>query len=72
MKNDTAVLLVFAAVGMLICAAYATQAEALCGQNASALCNDGTLSFSENCRGMCSYHGGVRHFYSNCGLSAGN
>ena len=27
---------------------------------ASAICNDGTYSFSQNHRGTCSHHGGVR------------
>lgn len=31
--------------------------------NASALCRDGTYSFSQNRRGTCSHHGGVAEWY---------
>jgi hypothetical protein len=30
---------------------------------ATALCNDGTLSYSAHHEGTCSHHGGVRIFY---------
>lgn len=30
---------------------------------ATALCNDGTYSFSQNRRGTCSHHGGVRQWF---------
>lgn len=37
-------------------------------QTATALCNDGTYSYSQNCSGTCSSHGGVKIWYvSNCG-----
>lgn len=36
--------------------------------SATALCNDGTYSYSQNCSGTCSSHGGVKTWYvSNCG-----
>ena len=34
---------------------------------ASARCNDGTLSYSDNCSGTCSSHGGVNEWYNDCG-----
>jgi hypothetical protein len=37
------------------------------GSSPSALCNDGTYSYSANCSGTCSHHGGVREWYNNCG-----
>lgn len=37
---------------------------------ATAKCNDGTFSYSQNCSGTCSSHGGVQIWYvSNCGNS---
>jgi hypothetical protein len=35
----------------------------------SALCNDGTYSYSNNCSGTCSNHGGVKIWYNDCGRS---
>jgi hypothetical protein len=37
------------------------------GSGASAKCNDGTLSYSQNCAGTCSSHGGVQTWYNGCG-----
>lgn len=34
--------------------------------SATAVCNDGTLSYSQNCSGTCSSHGGVKTWYINC------
>ena len=36
-------------------------------ERASAVCRDGTLSYSQNCSGTCSRHGGVAHWYNGCG-----
>jgi len=33
----------------------------------SALCNDGTNSFSQSCSGTCSSHGGVAQWFNGCG-----
>ena len=33
----------------------------------SALCNDGTYSYSKNCSGTCSHHKGVNTWYNSCG-----
>jgi len=35
----------------------------------SALCNDGTYSYSQSCTGTCSSHGGVATWYNSCGGS---
>ncbi len=36
-------------------------------QRATALCKDGSLSYSPNCLGTCSDNGGVDVWYANCG-----
>ena len=35
--------------------------------NASARCVDGSLSYSQNCSGTCSSHGGVAQWFNGCG-----
>jgi len=37
----------------------------------SALCTDGTYSYSQTCAGTCSSHGGVATWYNNCGDTGG-
>lgn len=43
--------------------ASATTRANVTAPGATALCNDGSLSFSKNHRGTCSHHGGVTRFY---------
>jgi hypothetical protein len=40
------------------------------GDAASALCNDGTYSYSQHCSGTCSHHDGVDTWYNDCGNSS--
>lgn len=47
-------------------------AQELFGGRATAICNDGTKSYSKNCSGTCSGHGGVRQWLRNdCGGGSG-
>lgn len=46
------------AAGETVCAPHSEQHN-----NATALCNDGTYSYSQNRRGTCSHHGGVQNWF---------
>lgn len=44
---------------------YSTKTTYDKSQNATALCRDGTYSYSSNRRGTCSHHGGVKYWLNN-------
>jgi hypothetical protein len=51
------IVIIAAAIVVGLAEAFKSDAATLDG--ATALCSDGTFSFSSNCPGTCSHHGGV-------------
>ena len=50
-------------VATFLLVSFAFTGIALAGSSPMALCKDGTLSYSNNHRGTCSHHKGVRTWY---------
>lgn len=73
--NKKAIMVKYSIVVLLVCFFFgcggsggSDSSPTSSTQTATALCNDGTYSYSQTCSGTCSGHSGVNQWYTtNCG-----